>query len=277
MNSYGQNSNKPKIGIIGGTGMEAFPELKIVSSTRQPNRYGMPSGDVLICEYHGKTVAFIPRHGSGHDIPPHRIPYKANILALKEAGVEYIIGTCVTGSLKKEIQPGMFIVPDQFVNFTWGRDDSYEHDDSFIHLPMGSPYCEHVRKQIFSFAKSTNISILPAGTVVVIQGPRFSTAAESRWFSANGWDIINMTQYPECYFAKELGICYATVASITDYDAGLQESLTIDPLHADKFLKVFRENTRKTKDLLLAFIDSPFSEFSCKCAATVVRAYYQQT
>jgi 5'-methylthioadenosine phosphorylase len=111
--------------------------------------------------------------------------------------------------------------------------------------------------------------------VVIIQGPRFSTTAESKWFSGNGWDIVNMTQYPECYFAKELGLCYSAIASVTDYDAGLQESLVIDPKNADRFLKIFRENVSKTKDLLLGFIDSPFSKLSCKCAKTVVKAYYE--
>jgi 5'-methylthioadenosine phosphorylase len=255
--------------------METFPELKEIRRERPSTKYGIPSDDIIVCEHADKKVIFLPRHGSSHGIPPHKIPYKANLAAFKEMGAEYIIGTCVVGSLKKEIVPGSFVLPDQFVNLTWGRDDTYEQDQGFIHLPTGEPYCSHVREHILAFASSTGAKIKPTGTVVIIQGPRFSTTAESKWFSGNGWDIVNMTQYPECYFAKELGLCYSAIASVTDYDAGLQESLVIDPKNADRFLKIFRENVSKTKDLLLGFIDSPFSKLSCKCAKTVVKAYYE--
>lgn len=273
----GQSLRKPRLGIIGGSGMCSFPELKIISRLRPETKYGLPSDEIAICEHDGQLVAFLPRHGSKHALAPQKVPYKANLAALKEIGVEYVIGTCIVGSLKKEITPGSLVIPDQFVNLTWGRDDYSEADGGlFIHLPMGEPYCGHLRKKIAEQAVATQTAMIPQGTVAVIQGPRFSTAAESRWLSANGWDIVNMTQYPECYFARELGLCYAAIAAVTDYDVGLQESLVIDPRQMGKVLEIFKGNIQKTKDFLLAFIQQQAHGLSCGCASTVLKAYYEE-
>lgn len=282
MNSFGQDMTstvrRPKFGIIGGSGMCKFPELKVVSKIRPETRYGPVSDDILICEYGKELVAFLPRHGSKHTLAPHKVPYKANLLALKEIGVEHIIGTCIVGSLRKEITPGSLVLLDQFVNLTWGRDDSTEADGGkFIHLPMGEPYCGHLRQKVLEVAGATNTAIVPKGTVAVIQGPRFSTAAESRWLSANGWDVVNMTQYPECYFAREIGLCYSAIAAVTDYDVGLQEDLIIDPRHMEDVLKIFRSDIQKTRSFLLAFIEKAVPELSCKCASTLIKAYYEET
>src|SRR3989338_3828551 len=172
----GQNLRKPRLGIIGGSGMCSFPELKVISRLRLETKYGLPSDEIAICEHDGQLVAFLPRHGAKHTLAPHKVPYKANLTALKEIGVEYVIGTCIVGSLKKEIPPGSLVLLDQFVNRTWGRDDSSEADGgSFIHLPMGEPYCRHLRQKALAVESETNTVIIPQGTVVVIQGPRFST------------------------------------------------------------------------------------------------------
>jgi 5'-methylthioadenosine phosphorylase len=273
----GQSIRKPRLGIIGGSGMCSFSELKVISRLRPETKYDLPSDEIAICEHDGQLVAFLPRHGSKHTLAPHKVPYKANLAALKEIGVEFVIGTCIVGSLKKEIAPGSLVIPDQFVNLTWGRDDHSGADGgSFIHLPMGEPYCGHLRKKITEQSVATQTAIIPQGTVAVIQGPRFSTAAESRWLSANGWDIVNMTQYPECYFARELGLCYAAIAAVTDYDVGLQESLVIDPRQMGKVLEIFRGNVQKTKDFLLAFIQQQTPGLSCGCASTVLKAYYEE-
>ena len=169
---------KPKLGIIGGSGMCSFPELKVLSKLRPETKYGLPSDDILICEHGGQLVAFMPRHGSKHTLAPHKVPYKANLAAFKEIGVEYVIGTCIVGSLKKVISPGSLVLPDQFVNLTWGRDDYSEADGgSFIHLPMGEPYCKHLRQKVLEVASATQTAIIPQGTVAVVQGPRVSTVA----------------------------------------------------------------------------------------------------
>lgn len=268
---------RPKFGIIGGSGMCSFNELKIISKVKPETKYGFPSDSISICEIGDNLVAFLPRHGSKHTIVPHKVPYKANLSALKDLGVEYVIGTCIVGSLKKEITPGSIVLPDQFVNLTWGRDDYSEADGgSFIHLPMGEPYCKHLREKIIGASDEISFLVIPQGTVAVIQGPRFSTKAESQWLSTNGWDIVNMTQYPECYLARELGLCYSAIAAVTDYDVGLQESLVIDLRHMDAILEIFKINIQKTKSILLAFIKKSISSFSCGCASVVTKAYYEE-
>lgn len=269
---------KPRFGIIGGSGMCSFRELKVVSEMRPETKYGLPSDIISICELGDELVAFLPRHGSKHTIVPHKVPYKANLTALKDLGVEYVIGTCIVGSLKKEITPGSIVLPDQFVNLTWGRDDYSDADGgSFIHLPMGEPYCKHLREKIIEVAGEISLPVISQSTAVVVQGPRFSTFAESKWLSANGWDIVNMTQYPECYLARELGICYSAIAAVTDYDVGLQESLVIDSRHMDVILEIFKSNIQKTKSLLLAFISKSARKLSCGCASAVLKAYYEES
>lgn len=268
---------KPKLGIIGGSGLCSFRELKVISEIKPETKYGFPSDAISICESENGLVAFLPRHGSKHTIAPHRVPYKANLAALKDLGVEYVIGTCIVGSLKKEIKPGSIVLPDQFVNLTWGRDDFSKADNNyFVHLPMGEPYCQSLREKIIKLSDQISFPIVPQATVVVIQGPRFSTTAESRWFSANGWDIVNMTQYPECYLARELGLCYSALAAVTDYDVGLQDDLVIDPKRMEPVLEIFNDNVQKLKDFLLAFIGQSVSKLSCGCASTMLRAYYEQ-
>lgn len=274
LSTTGSPLRKPKIGIIGGSGMCSFKELKIISEIMPETKFGRPSDKISICEHGDHLIAFLPRHGSKHTLAPHKVPYKANLMALKEIGVEYIIATCIVGSLKKEIVPGSLVLPDQFVNLTWGRDDSTVIDGSFIHLPMGEPYCKQMRQVFHETAGSIGTTVIEKGTVAVIQGPRFSTIAESRWLSANGWDIVNMTQYPECYFARELGICYAAVAAVTDYDIGLQEHVAIDPRRMEPVLQIFKANIKKTKDLLIAFIEQSAHQLNCNCASTLLQAYY---
>ncbi|MBU6431323.1 MAG: MTAP family purine nucleoside phosphorylase [Patescibacteria group bacterium] len=277
LDTTGFKIRKPKLGIIGGSGMCSFREFKVVSETRPETKYGLPSDTISICELGNELMAFIPRHGSRHTIAPHKVPYKANLAALKNLGVEYVIGTCIVGSLKKEVVPGSIVLPDQFVNLTWGRDDFSEADGgSFIHLPMGEPYCRHLREKIIGIAGEISLPVISQATVAVIQGPRFSTVAESRWLSANGWDIVNMTQYPECCLARELGLCYSAITAVTDYDVGLQESLVIDPRHMDAVLEIFKGNIQKIKSLLLAFISKSVPELSCGCASAVLKSYYDE-
>lgn len=283
MNSFGPASihecathYQPKVGVIGGSGMYELLEMNVVDRQKPHTRYGPPADEILIGEIQGQSVAFLPRHGRRHALPPHKIPYKANIAALKAVGIEYIIGTCVAVSLRQEITPGSLVIPDQFVNLTWGRDDYFESDERFLHLAMARPYCEHLRQLVQEAGVRAGITMVPRGIVVVTQGPRFSTIAESHWFAQSGWDIVNMTQYPECYFARELGICYAAVASVTDYDVGVSELYRSSVPNADIALPTFKDNIRKTKALLLSFLDGIASKLSCKCATVVAEPYYTE-
>lgn len=237
--------------------------------------YGRPSGPISVGELRGGRVAFLPRHGREHEIPPHKVPYKANLAALKKLGVRHVVGTCVVGSLRKEIEPGMLVIPDQFINLTWGRDDTYVIDSEFVHLPMAQPYCEHVRGVIASELKAMRVSYQAMGTVVVIQGPRFSTIAESKMYALWGGDVVNMTQYPECYFARELGLCYAVIATVTDYDVGVPSAISMQPESMGAVLAIFRSNTAATVTLMGRLAGLAQKIASCNCAASQLDEYYK--
>jgi 5'-methylthioadenosine phosphorylase len=271
-----------RVAIIGGSGLCSFPELKIREAVRPLTRYGYPSDRISIGEYQdisGKiqTVAFLPRHGTKHTLPPRKIPYKANIAALQSLKVEQIVGTCIAGSLHRKIHPGDFVFPDQFVNLTWGRDDSFDLDHQLIHLPMADPYCVNLRQLLITQATNAGVRTHKTGTVAVIQGPRFSTRAESRWLARQGWDLVNMTQYPECYFAREAGMCYAVMAMITDHDVSVGEDPQIGSDHPlEDVLKTFHENIRHGKQVLLQTLTLMPTSQECGCSVPLPAEYYKQ-
>lgn len=252
------------IGVFGGSGFYSFSDN--VQEVEISTPYGSPSGKISIAAIGGKKVAFLPRHGAEHQYPPHMVPYRANLYAMKELGVKKIIGPTASGSLQPEIKPGDFVVTDQFVDRTTGRKDTFFDGPETRHISVAHPYCPELRKTAIEAGKSLGIITHEHGTVVVIQGPRFSTVAESRWFSRMGWEVINMTQYPECYLARELGICYANIALITDYDAGLEGRDDIAPVTHEAVLKVFRENNQKLKGMLIEIISRiDLTETRCSC------------
>jgi len=241
------------LGVIGGSGFYTFDELKIIDKVSPKTRYGKPSSSIIIGEYKGSQVAFIPRHGNAHELSPSKIPYKANIYALKEIGVTHIVGTSVVGSLKRTIKPGFFVLPDQFVDFTTHRTLTSANQKRFYHLPMAEPYSVYLRSSLSKILYKLRYPYIDKATVVIIEGPRFSTKAESHFFIRNQWDIVNMTQYPECYFAKEAKIYYAALCTVTDYDCGLSRSISFsEDFPAVK--KLFIRNTERTKKVLLEMV-----------------------
>ncbi|MBI5061243.1 MAG: MTAP family purine nucleoside phosphorylase, partial [Candidatus Aenigmarchaeota archaeon] len=187
------------IGIIGGSGFYSLLDDMKEKNTSTP--YGKPSSTIRIGKIGNKTVAFIARHGDEHDLPPHKVPFKANAWALKQLGVKRILATSACGSLKKDIKPGDIVIPDQFVNFT-RREDTFYDGPETVHISSHEPYCPELRKMIFDTAVKNGLPAHPSGTVVVIQGPRFSSQAESHFFRKLGFDIVNMTQYPEVMLAR---------------------------------------------------------------------------
>lgn len=242
-----------KLGVIGSSGFYDFPELKNIKKILINTKYGKPSDKITIGNLgNDLEIYFLPRHGKKHQLPPHHVPYKANLQALKQLGVNHVIGFCATGSLNKNIKPGDFVVLNQFVNFTWGRDDYFNADGkNFIHLPMSDPYNKEFSDFFYGVARKSKIRIHNNCTVVVIQGPRFSTMAESAWFSKQGWDVVNMTQYPECYFAKEMDICYAGIAMVTDFDIALKKYGQVMSLgEIDKIQKIFNNNVIRAKNII---------------------------
>lgn len=269
---------KINIGIIGGSGIYSLEKLKLIKRVKPKTKYGDPSDFVEIYEFSkGRYLAFLPRHGKKHLIPPHKIPYKANLAALKSLGVRFVISTAVVGSLKSTIHPGDVVIPNQFIDLTWGRDDYFDYDKKIIHLPMAYPYCESLRKLIYSLSKKNKFIVHKNGTIVVIQGPRFATRAESAWFIKQGWDIINMTQYPENYFARELGLCYASICTVTDYDSNIKKQINISTEEMGNVLKVFHKNIEKTKKLLIDIVlNYNFEELRCNCNMSILGDLYHR-
>jgi 5'-methylthioadenosine phosphorylase len=238
-----------QIGVFGGSGFYSLLEHAKEIELETP--YGRPSAPVTVGELAGKRVAFLPRHGREHELPPHRIPYRANVWAMKELGVRRILGPCASGALRADLRLGEFVVCDQFVDRTWGRGDTYYDGPETTHVSAADPYCSELRRLLVETAVELGIPVRDRGTVVVVQGPRFSTRAESRWFETMGWDVINMTAYPEGHLARELELCYATVAMVTDYDVGVEGS---EPVSAERVLEVFRENNERLRELIFAVI-----------------------
>ena len=253
-----------EIGVFGGSGFYSFLENTKEIEVKTP--YGPPSDKVILGEISGKKVAFMPRHGRNHDLPPHMINYRANIFAMKELGVKYIFGPCASGSLQPHIKPGQFVICDQFVDRTRGRKDTFYDGPKTVHIGMAEPYCPVLRKIIIESAKELGIEHHQKGTVVTIQGPRFSTVAESKWFASRGWEVINMTQYPENYLAREQEICYANISLITDYDVGLEGHPGIGSVTLEEVVRVFNENNEKIKDLLVRSIEKITGERKCLCS-----------
>ncbi|MDD5604081.1 MAG: S-methyl-5'-thioadenosine phosphorylase [Eubacteriales bacterium] len=239
---------KADIGIFGGSGF--YTLFKNAAEIDINTPYGKPSDKITLAEFAGKRVAFLPRHGMKHQFPPHMIPYRANIYAMKEIGVTKLLAPSASGSLRPEIKPGDFVITDQFIDRTSGRKDTFYDGPETKHISAAFPYCPYLSGLALEACRKNGISVHDRGTVVVIQGPRFSTKAESIWFSSMGWDTINMTQYPECMLAREAGICYSNISLITDYDAGLEGHPEIAPVTEDEVLRVFENNNEKLKSVL---------------------------
>jgi 5'-methylthioadenosine phosphorylase len=233
------------IGIFGGSGFYRF--LEEVEEMPLATPYGPPSAPVRVGKLEGVEVAFMPRHGDEHSLPPHRINYRANVWAMKEIGVRRIIGPCACGSLRPELEPGTFVICDQFVDRTHARESTFYDGPQTTHVSSADPYCTDLSRTLVEAALEEGIPVVEGGTVVVIQGPRFSTRAESRWYVESGFDVINMTQYPECWLARELELCYANVSLVTDYDVGLEGT---EPVSADSAFGVSRDNLDRLQALL---------------------------
>ena len=254
-----------RIGIFGGSGFYSL--LEGVDEVQVETPYGAPSAPVTVGEIEGVPVAFLPRHGKEHTLPPQVINYRANVWAMKSLGVERIIGPCAAGSLKEEVRPGDFVISDQLVDRTTGRKDTFYDGPITTHVSFADPYCPEMREVAIKTGRDQGITLHERGTVVTIQGPRFSTRAESKWFQQAGWEVINMTQYPEAYLARELEICYVNIALITDYDVGV-EGRSAAVSH-EEVIKVFTANNDKLRGLLFALVPNLPTERKCPCATAL--------
>ena len=262
--------DKIDIGVFGGSGFyslfEDNPDARVIETP-----YGPPSDRIVVGKIGGKQVAFLPRHGSQHQLPPHKINYRANVWAMKSLGVTRLIAPCAAGSLQKGVPPGDFVVCDQYVDRTSGREHTFYDGPISTHVSAADPYCPELRKLAYEAGQSAKIKMHDKGTVVVIQGPRFSSKAESRWFTSLGWEVINMTQYPEVHLAKELEMCVVNISLITDYDSGLVGE--VEPVSHSEVVKVFTDNLTKLRTLLGQLIENiPKERHKCKCGETLLHA-----
>lgn len=261
---------KAEIGVFGGSGFYSFFEKAVNVNLTTP--YGKPSGEITIAEVAGKKVAFLPRHGQKHQFPPHKVPYKANIYAFKKLGVETIISPCAAGSLQAKIKPGDFVILDQFIDRTNGREDTFFDGPKVAHIGGATPYCPNLSKIAFQACKKFKIRAHKKGTVVIVPGPRFSTAAESLLYTNQGGEVINMTQYPEVVLAREQEICFLGIALITDYDVGLSVKGKVKPVDSKEVIKVFNQNLEKSRKLILEIIKNIPAKRDCVCATALEEA-----
>jgi 5'-methylthioadenosine phosphorylase len=247
-----------EIGIIGGSGLYAL--LDDAREVEVSTPYGPPSDPLTVAEVGGRRVAFLPRHGRDHRFPPHRIPYRANLWALRSLGVRQIIAPCAVGGLRPELGPGTFVVPDQIIDRTNGREQTY-FDTGAVHVSFADPYCPDGRAAVLRAAG--RVGAVDGGTMVVVEGPRFSTRAESRWFTAIGGSIVNMTGHPEAVLARELALCYTAIALVTDLDAGVEGDHGVTQ---EEVFKVFADNTAKLREVLLDAVAGLPADRTCPCA-----------
>jgi 5'-methylthioadenosine phosphorylase len=252
------------VGVFGGSGF--YRLLDDVEFVDVETPYGSTSDRIALGSVGGIKVAFLPRHGSRHTLPPAAINYRANVWALKELGVTRVVAPTAAGSLQPHVQPGDFVVCDQFVDRTHGRADTYFADGPTVaHVGAADPYCPVMRELAVSTGRELGVTMHDRGTVVVIQGPRFSTRAESRWYSSQGWEVVNMTQYPEVILAREQELCYVNISLITDYDVGLEGLPEVAPVSVAEVEKVFASNNDRVRSLILGLIPKLPAERTCPC------------
>ena len=248
--SGGRGGSSPlaSIAVVGGSGFYEF--LEDAEEVTIDTPFGAPSDPITVGEVAGRRVAFLPRHGRDHRFPPHKIPYRANMWALRSIGVRRVLAPTAVGSLTHSYGPGTLAFPDQLVDRTRTRVQTY-YDEGACHVPFADPYCPSVRSAAIATAREQGWVPASSGTLVVIEGPRFSSRAESQWFAAQGWTLVGMTGHPEAVLARELALCYAPLALVTDLDAGLEEGEGVT--QAEVF-EVFAANIKRLRDLVATII-----------------------
>src|SRR5437764_9194788 len=252
-----------EIGVFGGSGFyEWFSGAELVT---METPYGTPSAPISVADVGCRRVAFLPRHGPRHTMPAPFVNYRANVWAMHELGVRRIIGPSAVGSLQPDLHPGDLVICDQFIDRTSGRSDTYYPGPEVVHISAADPYCPELRALAAGVAREQALRFRPAGTVVVVQGPRFSTRAESRWYGRMGWDIVGMTQYPEVILARELEMCYLNLSLVTDYDARVEGAAEIGAVQAHDVLRVLGENIARLRNVLTALVPMIPAAPTCTC------------
>ena len=257
------DNERPTVGVIGGSGFYSFLDDAVRTDVDTP--YGPPSAPLTVGTVQAvdgpRRVAFLPRHGKAHEWPAHRVNYRANLWALRAAGVRQVVAPCAVGSLRPELGPGSLVVPDQLVDRTTARVQTY-FDSGACHVEFADPYCPRLRRAVLGELAGAGAEVVDGATMVVIEGPRFSTRAESLWYAAQGWSLVNMTGHPEAVLARELGLCYSPVALVTDLDAGVTEGQGVS--QAEVFA-TFGAHVERLRDLLGGVVARLPVERDCAC------------
>jgi 5'-methylthioadenosine phosphorylase len=252
-----------EIGVFGGSGFYSL--LDDVREVKVDTPYGPPSDSVFLAEVGGRRVAFLPRHGRRHTLPPHKINYRANVWAMRSLGVKAVISPCAAGSLQLPVKPGDFVVCDQFVDRTSGRIDTFYDGPIVTHLSSADVYHPVLRELAVATIRDHGIDVHDGGTVVVIQGPRFSTRAESEFFRSCGWDVVDMVTYPECHLARELELCYAHIGLVTDHDAGIAGAGAVSAMTVARVMGRILERLQRLLSVVIPRI-GPQPEDECASA-----------
>jgi len=256
------SSARAEVGVIGGSGFYAFLDQATEVDVETP--YGRPSDPIVIGEVGGRRVAFVPRHGRDHRWAPHRIPYRANLWALRSLGVRQILGPCAVGSLRADYSPGTLVIPDQIVDRTTGRTQTFydQPPARVVHVSFADPYCPVGRALAAVVAREQEWEPVEGGTLVITEGPRFSTRAESLSYAAQGWSVVGMTGHPEAVLARELALCYTPLALVTDLDAGIETGAGVTQ---EEVFRVFAQNIGRLRDLLLDLVTRFPGQRTCPC------------
>ena len=263
---------KPILGVIGGSGVYEIDGLKNKQWKKVNSSFGEPSDELLFGELNGHQMVFLPRHGRGHVIPPSEVNYRANIDALKRSGVSEILSVSAVGSLREDLKPGMFVIVDQFIDRTIARKKSFFGQGLVAHVSMANPVCHRLGNHLESSAKDIGINVVRGGTYIAMEGPQFSSIAESELYRSWGCDVVGMTNMPEAKLAKEAEMCYVSVAMVTDYDCWHTEH---DNVSVDAMIKVLMANAENAKSLVenaSSVIASDESSNQCDCKFSLENA-----
>ena len=266
-------SEKPFLGVIGGSGLYQFPALEKIETLELDTPFGKPSSPIVIGTLAGKKVVFLARHGIGHIYLPAEVNYRANIFALKQLGVERLISISACGSLREDYSPGHIVIPDQLVDFTKNRPNTFFGEGFVAHVGVAEPYCNELRKHLFQSVKETGGIVHPGGTYITIEGPRFSTKAESNLYRQWGMSIIGMTAIPEAFLAREAEICYATMAHVTDYDVWHENE---SPVTVEMVIKILNQNTEIAQRAILKLVELLPEKTGCDCNKALSNAILTQ-
>lgn len=258
-----------RIGVIGGTGLYQIEGLTDIQEVDIDTPFGKPSDSIITGRLEGVGVAFLPRHGKGHRLSPTEVPYRANIYALKSLGVEHIISVNSVGSFKKELKPGDLVIPDQLIDRTKHRVSTFFGDGIVAHTPFAEPFCPVLSRILFEAAKEIGASVHPRGTYVAMEGPAFSTRAESRLYRSWGADIIGMTVLPEAKLAREAEICYASIACISDYDSWMEE---LEPVTAEMVMDIVHRYIETSKKIIRLAVTRIPEKRDCPCSSALKTA-----